>query len=113
MYYRTDTSSRYLSVLHPRISNNYSHLLSDLYINHLSPSPTCSCSEEVEDADQYFFNCSNFSNERDALLRATRDFYPINIYIILFGDENLTAEENITIFTTVQTFIKDTRRFTN
>ena len=110
-YYRT--GSRYLSVLHARIRNNCSNLLSDLYINHLSPSPTCSCSEGVEDADHYFFNCSNYNNERDALLRATRDFYPLNIYTLLFGDENLTAEENTIIFTAVHTFIKDTRRFTN
>ena len=110
-YYRT--GSRYLSVLHARIRNNCSNLLSDLYINHLSPSPTCSCSEEVEDADHYFFNCPNYNNERDALLRANRDFYPLNIYTLLFGNENLTAEENTIIFTAVHTFIKDTRRFTN
>ena len=112
-YYRT--GSRYLSVLHARIRNNFSNLLSDLYINHFSPSPTCSCSEEVEYADHYFFSCPNYNNERDALLRATRDFYPLDIYIYLFGDENLTAEENTIIFTAVrvQTFIKDTRRFTN
>ena len=112
-YYQT--GSRYLSVLHARIRNNCnnsSNLLSDLYINHLSPSPTCSCSEEVDDADQYFFNCPNCNNERDALLRATRDFYPLDIYILLFGDEYLTAEENTIIFTAVQTFIKDTRRLT-
>ena len=100
-----------ISVLHAR--NNCSNLLFDLSINHLSPSPTCSCSAEVEDADHYFFNCSNYNNERDALLRATWDFLPLNIYILLFGDENLTAEENTIIFTAVQTFIKDTRRFTN
>ena len=47
------------------------------------------------------------------IMRATRDFYPLNIYTLLFGDENLTAEENTIIFTAVHTFIKDTRRFTN
>ena len=99
MYYRT--GSRYLSVLHAKIRNNCSNLLSELYINHLSPNPTCSCSEEVEDADHYFFNSPNYNNERDALLRAARDFYPLNIYILLFGDENLTAEENTIIFTAV------------
>ena len=60
-YYRT--GSRYLSVLHARIRNSCSNLLSDLYINHLSPSPTYSCSEEVEDADHYFFNCPNIMKE--------------------------------------------------
>ena len=102
-YYQT--GSRYLSVLHSRIINNCSNLLSDLYINYLSRSPTCSCSEEVEDADHYFFNCPNFNNERDALLRATRDFYPLNIYILLFGDEYLTAEENTIIFTFLLVYI--------
>ena len=84
--------------------------------NKTSMGPTTninSCSEEVEDADHYFFNCPNYNNERDALLRATRDFCPLNIYTFLFGDENLTAEENTIIFTAVHTFIKDTRRFTN
>ena len=42
-----------------------------------------------------------------------RDFHPLNINILLFGDENLTTDENTNIFTAVQTFIKNTRRFTD
>ena len=110
-YYRA--GNRYISVLHARIKNKCSNLLSDLYINHLSPSPTCNCSEEVEDAEHYFFRCSNFKNERETLFRITMDFHPLNINILLFGDENLTIDEITTIFTAVQTFIKDTRRFTD
>ena len=60
-YYKVGT--RYISVLHARIRNNCSNLFFDLYINHLSPSPTCSCSEEVKDAEHYFFRCSHFINE--------------------------------------------------
>ena len=109
--------NRYISVLHARIRNNCRNLLSNLYINHLSPSLTCSCSEEVEDAEHYFLRCSNFKNERVTLFRSTRDFHPLNINILFFffffGDENLTTDENTTIFTAVQTFIKDTRRFTD
>ena len=84
-----------------------------LYINHLSPSPICNCSEEVEDADHYFFRWSHFINERIALFRSTRNFNPLNVNKLLFGNENLTPEENVTIFKAVQTFIKDTRRFTD
>ena len=109
LYYRA--GSRYISVLLARIRNNCSNLLSDLCINHLSPSPTCGCSEIVRDAEHYFFRCSNFRNERETLFRSTRNFHPSNIYILLFGDENLTTDENTSIFTAVQTFIKDTRRF--
>ena len=110
-YYKV--GSRYISVLHARIRNNCSNLFFDLYINHLSPSPTCSCSEEVEDAEHYFFRCSHFINERIALFRSTRNFNPLNVNKLLFGNENLTPEENVTIFKAVQTFIKDTRRFTD
>ena len=84
-----------------------------IHQTHLSPSPTCSCSEEVEDAEHYFLRCSNFRNERVTLFRSSRDFHPLNINILLFGNENLTTDENTTIFTAVQTFIKDTRRFTD
>ena len=55
---------------------------------------------------------AHFYNERDALFRATRDFYLLDIYILWFGDENLTTEENTTIFTAVQMCVKDTRRIT-
>ena len=110
-YYRA--GNRYISVLHARIRNTCSNLLSDLYMNYLSPSPTCSCSEEVEDAEHYFFRYSNFRNERETLFRSTRYLHPLNINILLFEDENLTTDENTTIFTAVQTFIKDTRRFTD
>ena len=90
-YYRV--GGRYISVLHARIRNNCSNLFFDLYINHLSPSPTCSCSEEVEDAEHYFFRCSHFINERISLFRSTRNFNPLNVNKLLFGNENLTPEE--------------------
>ena len=57
------------------------NLLSDLYTNHSSTSPTCSYSKEVEDADHYFFSYSNFNNERDELLQLSKDFYQLNIFL--------------------------------
>ena len=110
-YYRA--GNRYISVLHARIRNTCSNSLSDLYINHLLLIPTCSCSEEVEDAEHYFCRCSNFRNEKETFFLSTSDFQPLNIYILLFGDKKLTTDENTSIFKAVETFIKDTRRFTD
>ena len=45
-YYKV--GSRYISVLHARIRNNCCNLFFDLYINHLSPSPTCSCLKKLK-----------------------------------------------------------------
>lgn len=111
VYYKSD--NRYLSVLHARIRNNCSNLLSDLYLNHLAPNPMCTCSEEIENADHYFFRCPKFTNERLTLFQTTRNFHPINIHIVLFGSENLSVADNTAIFTAVQSFIKNTRRFSN
>ena len=103
--------NRYLSVLHARIRNNCSNLSSDLFMNHLSPNSMCRCSDESEDAEHFFYRFSNYNYNRVTLFQSTRNHHPLNIDILLFGDENLTNEDNINIFTTVQTFIKDIRRF--
>ena len=44
---------------------------------------------------------------------STRDFHPLNVNILLFGDNSLTDVDNTRIFTAVQTFIKDSKRFVN
>jgi hypothetical protein len=36
---------------------------------------------------------------------------PVNIDILLFGNDNQSVEINTFIFSCVQTYIKDTRRF--
>ena len=59
-------------------------------------------------AGHYFLRRPNFRNERVTLFRSIRDFHPLNIYILLLGDENLTSHENTSSFTSVQTYIKDT-----
>ena len=80
-------------------------------MNHLSPSSMYRCSDESEDAEHFFFRCSNYNYDRVTLFQSTRNYHPLNISIHLFGDENLTNEVNINIFTAVQTFLKDIRRF--
>ena len=81
--------------------------------NFMSPSPICSCSAESEDAEHYLLRCPNFLNERVTLFHSTRDFHPLNVNILLFGDNSLTDVDNTRIFTAVQTFIKDSKRFVN
>ena len=98
--------NRFLSVLHARIRNNCSNLSSDLFMNHLSLSSMCRCSDESEDAEHFFFRCSNYNYDRVTLFQSTRNYHPLNINILLFGDENLTDEDNINIFTAVKLLLK-------
>ncbi|MCG8048002.1 MAG: endonuclease/exonuclease/phosphatase family protein [Candidatus Thiodiazotropha taylori] len=104
---------RYHSVLHARIRNTCSNLNNDLYLNHLSPNPSCSCGENFEDAEHFFFRCSNFNQDRIILFQSTRNFHPLNLNKLLFGDENLSEDENISLFGAVQRYIKNTGRFSN
>ena len=60
------SGDRYLSVQHARILNNSK---SDLYDNHLCPSPMCSSKTAVEDAAHYFFHCPSFAECRIVLFQ--------------------------------------------
>ena len=101
----------FLLVLHTRLRNNCSNLTSDLFRKFLSPN--CRCSGESEDVEHCFFRCSKYINERVILFQSTRNYHPLNTNILLFGDDNLSDENNSKIFTAVQIIIKDTKRFVN
>ena len=49
---------RYLSVMHSRIRNNCSNLSNDLHLNHITMNPLCSCNQEIENVENFFFHCS-------------------------------------------------------
>jgi hypothetical protein len=99
------------SVYHARLRNRCSSLNADLYYNHLRDSPRCDCGFEVENAEHFFFVCKRYQIERRDLFLATRVFHPLSAHKLLFGNENLTDEENGLIFLEVQKYIKRTKRF--
>ena len=61
---------RRLSVLHARIRNNCSDLNRDLYQNHLTNDPSCSCGNDNANALHYFFECENHSYARIIMFEA-------------------------------------------
>ena len=93
-----------------RIRNNCSNLNNDLYLNHLCDSPTYRCGFIREDADHFFFNCPNYTNERVTLFNEIQNCLPINTEL-LFVNDSLTDQENTSIFIAVLTYIKNTGRF--
>ena len=103
--------NRKLSVIHARIRNNCSNLHCDLYFNKLRDNKVCDCGFEREDAEHYFFNCRKYLNERRKLFRSTHDFHPLNLDTLLRGRAALSIEENISIFSSVHEYIRETKRF--
>ena len=102
---------RHLSVVHTIIRNRCSNLNFDLFSNYISQNASCKCGYDQEDAEHYFFRCTQYAIQRNNLFQALRRFHPLNINILLYGSDNLSFEDNSLIFRTVQTYIKYTERF--
>ena len=105
---------RKLSVYHARLRNNCSSLNYDLFTNHISSSPDCSCGETHETSFHYFFECPNYDNERLRMMTSLdSNAFPKELNVILNGCENLTVRENEVLFEIVQKYIKETKRFSS
>ena len=102
---------RRLSVLHARIRTNCSNLNSDLFNNFLRPDPICSCLTEPETAEHYFFRCDKYNGQRLVLFHSLRNYLPLRLEVLLFGNQNLIEEDNTVIFEAVHTFIRTSTRF--
>ena len=74
-----------MSIYHARLRNKCSDLNNDLYVNHIKEVPTYECGVDVENAEHHFSKCVRFAEQRLALLRATRQFHPLNTSKLLHG----------------------------
>ena len=86
----------------------------DLYYNRLSPSPYCTCSNVIEDAGHFFFNCPNCPDKRITLFTSIRNYHPLNINKLL--TMTLTWQFKIipiSFWLCCSKLSKNTGRFTN
>ena len=88
--------NRILAIWHSRLRNQCSSLNFDLYNNHTV---------------HFFFECQRYVIQRTVLFNATRNFHPLSINILLFGNPDLSDQDNQIIFDAVHSFIKSSRRF--
>jgi hypothetical protein len=87
-----------------------SSLNADLHLVNLKPSPACICGHGFGDCRHFFFECP-FYNENWEILFNKLENYIVTIELILAGDENLTPNQNIEIFSAVYSFIRSTQSF--
>ena len=99
------------SIYHCRIRSRCRNLYKDLYDNYLKDSPACDCGTNVEDAEHYFFRRDLYTIERIRFFHLSRRFYPLGVQFLLYGSDQLTEEDNITVFSHVHEYIKETIRF--
>ena len=85
-------------VLHARLRNNAAVLIVTFFRNHIRYNPLCDLYDVVEDASKFFFQCRKYSVERQAFNATIRGFQPLNINVILYGNENWNNEFNVVLF---------------
>ncbi len=110
--------SRKLSILHTKLRLGCSDLMSDKYMIGIANNDLCTCGE-VEDANHFLLECgSNLVSKVKmldsiiALLKANDlNENDIDIRLLLYGSEDLSYESNCQIFSYVQTFIGESKRF--
>ena len=102
---------QFQQIHHARIRNKCSSLNCDLFNNHLRDNKHCMCGNLCEDAEHFFFRCPLYTNQRLQLFTDTRQHHPLSCQKLLFGIDNLSAEDNSALFQYVQRYIKLTRRF--
>ena len=83
---------------------------SDLYSKNITDSSLCSCGA-VENAHHFFFTCPRYHEPRADMLDTLAFLPEVTLNLILYGDESICHENNVSIFSAVQKFIEKTKRF--
>ena len=80
-------------------------------ILHVQDNPGCASGKKIESPSHFFLHCPFYHGQRKKLVNNIRKYTDCNINVILFGDKNLTFEENKAIFKFVHIYIKNSNRF--
>ena len=85
-------------VLHARLRNKCSSLNSDLFKSNLVPSASCSCGYKNECSEHFLLYCNKFNLLRNNMLIELNMLdmrgLPVNIDILLFGNDDLSVVIN-------------------
>ena len=105
---------RFSQILHTRLRTECSSLNQHLFRRGLLPNPNCMCGD-IESNEHFLIICPRYSQIRGDLLNAVHDFIipatPITAQLLIYGDCELSVENNISLFKEVQKFIIRSKRF--
>ena len=102
--------SRKANILHTRLRTNCSALNLCLFQKNIVQSPLCNCGE-IESNDHFLLRCYLHQNIRTEMLLAVNRICTVTTEILLYGNPDLSDEDNVIIFDSVQKFILKSKRF--
>ena len=103
--------SRKLNIIHAQLRMECSNLSAHLYNLHVIDSPECACSNKIEDTAHFLLDCPLYFSQRLVLGNIVSKLAEFTIKTLLYGDDEVDYNDNVTIFLAVHDFIRDTERF--
>jgi hypothetical protein len=102
------------NVLYARLRRNCSSLKYDLFRSNIITNSRCVCGYIREDASHFLLNCRLYIEQRTILFNFLHHHHNFrkDIGTLLFGDSQKDQAQNILQSNAVQTFIKNSRQFT-
>ena len=104
------------NIIHCQLRNNASSLNGDLFDDFIRENSICENSGyHTENAYHFFFVCPKYNEERHSLF-----FYQISMLVLqkpetwgslLFGDDDISYDENTVLFKLVHNYIVKSKRF--
>ena len=92
-------SDRYWNMIHSKMRMNCSPLTEHLANSlHVIQNSTCDCGLSVEKNTHFLLECRLFTQHRQSMLNKIKDLPMITTDLLLYGDINLTFEQNKVIF---------------
>ena len=97
-------------IIHCRLRLRMSNLNEDLFNRHLQLNKSCSCGNINESAEHFLLYCRNYENARHNTIATLCPDWSVT-QTLLYGNPNLSLNENTTICLCVHDFIKQSGRF--
>ena len=103
---------RWAMIHHSRIRLGCSLLKGHLFQNlHVIDDGQCNCGFEIESTKHFLLDCPLYNKERLEMNRTVSRVTNISVMNLLYGDPDLSINDNKIIFDAVHLFLKESGRF--
>ena len=93
-----------------RLRTKSSSLNYDIFLRNLNDSPFCRCGS-IENTEHYLLQCRLYQQSRVEMPNSVSQLCHVTLDVLLSGDSSFSIDINSKIFSIVQKFIKDSKRF--
>ncbi|MCG7877682.1 MAG: reverse transcriptase domain-containing protein [Candidatus Thiodiazotropha endolucinida] len=101
---------RFSQIHHTRLRTSCSSLNHHLFLKNIVNDPNCTCGA-IETSKHYLFECQRYNGIRIDMMTKVTVYCQPTTNTLLFGDTELSYNQNCEIFLAVQKFITDSKRF--